>query len=216
MARLIMPLMSQDARGSVAGIQYSSNRSGCFGSRKSTSTRAQAGGATNWRANIKAAHTAWHALSEPLRTAWAAIAPAPLTGRNLYIGCALRLLSIGAPAPTADPRSAPARPGIHSFHWNPDTPSEHTHELTFSPRFGQLIEVVCSVHPTWTPSIPHVRKFSFIASHNVDPPYVLLPLILFAPYLALRVQWLDWNYGLLLGERRFVFDPTIEQDLLPA
>lgn len=207
MTRVIMPLMSQDARGSVAGMQFSRNRSGNFGSRKSTSTRAQSDGATNWRANIKAAHTAWHALSASDRLSWEQAASATVTPRNAFIGCYLRniqatVLQLGAWQPPDVRRWVSALavipPAIGGDGWMAfwNTGGEGNQILKFH------------VHNSWSPR-PHVhrRKFRFVRASPASTAFDAWTDLRMDPFPVILVELIDPATGTLISSWRL--DPAL-------
>lgn len=215
MSKLVNPLLSQDARGSVSGIQFSRNRAGSFASRKSTSTRAQGEGPTNFRAQIKRAHTAWNSLSSSLKQSWETYAHARETGRNAFIGCCLRLFSAGQAAPDVSPLTAAEGPMPYDFHWDADVFGPGTDQLTWEPPSFNGDWAIFSFAPMYAAKIPHVRKFSFFSAALTLDQNDIFTTTWHPPWLALRVQVAQRHSGVLLFDRRWVFDPTQDQDLLP-
>lgn len=112
MAKLVNPLLSQDARGSVAGVQYSRNTYGNFASRKSTSTRSQRLNVTNWRRHLGIAQHAWAAASDADRATWDRWARPGLTPRSVFVGGYMTLASILQTGAVAD---GAGNPTTHMF-----------------------------------------------------------------------------------------------------
>lgn len=213
MARVTMPLLSQDARGSVSGVQFSRNRSGNFGSRKSTSTRAQSDRVTNWRAKLKEAHSAWLNLSEQLRSSWEAYAGPTQTGRNAFVGACLRLFSAGLDAPSVDPRTPASNYTVQSYNWRKLDHAPPTGKIVLQPPAARTEHLFLSWAHTYRDSMPHLRKFFFVGSHDQIVPTWFFTAPFYTPLLAIRLSVVQTLTGILLADYRWVIDPDVNQDL---
>lgn len=207
MAKVTNPLMSQDARGSVSGIQFSRNRSGNFGSRKSTSTRAQGDPVLAQRALLKTAHSKWLNALPLVRDSWDAFAPPPLTGRNWFIGCQLRLLAAGEDAPPVIPNRNFDTTKTEEFYWVQNQPGPDDYFLAPKNSVPTDGLMILSVSPQETHALPHVRKYSF-----VDAQWCQLYKMFFTKWfwmerLAIRVQICDIFNGILRFEGRWNINP---------
>lgn len=215
MAKLTNPLMSQDARGSVSGVQFSANTSGSFASRKSTGTRAQRGESTNWRGQIKTAHTAWLALSAELQAQWAEVATPTQTARNAFIGAYLRNLMIAHPVFTKSPLQTPIADVFSNLKARNFPGSPPWISVSYSMRAPQDDALIGYWAIPAGTSLPHVRKFTFSThSHGFDGGFnAVIPYL--PPITALRLLHWDHTNGriireyraLLLGTAFTIFEP---------
>jgi len=203
MARVLLPLHSLDARGSVAGIQFSRNRAGPFASRKSTSTYSQKPGSVAQRALFARASHAWPDVSAAHKQNWEALAPYPHTGRQLYIGCALRTLAVDMGTPIYPPQydihtstltnfryEKPLYPYSHPVLWW-DHSGYHWHRL-----------LIYSV-PLETHAYPHVRKFKFYRDKEVGAGGIALPELVNPNLWAIRILTIHPAVGYPLFELRW-------------
>lgn len=211
MAKLINPLLSQDARGSVSGIQFSRNRSGNFGSRKSTSNRSQSETATNHRAYIKLAHTFWLSLAPALKTAWHTVAPHPLTGRNAFVGAAIRNLTMGLAPPHLNPMLFTTPNHLRNITWDAEGDVAGHNCLKWEHDGWEETYVIVYISQPRGFTMPHVHKFRYYAHPElmwvkavIDPPWISKPA-------ALRIVHWSRDYGRLIQEFRYVFDHTQDQ-----
>lgn len=204
MAKVTNPLMSQDARGSVSGIQYSRNRSGNFGSRKSTSNRSQSLTVTAHRSRIKFAHTLWDGLDADYQALWNAYMGPVRTGRNGYVGAAIRSLMSGQATPSKSPLESPSAPHVYDltaqlsefppnrldFAWDGEFPGDNRYLFYVAFPRG--------------PSLVHVRKYRFIGSANPFSSSFQFPLAYNPPFAAVRFLNYDYARGLIAEEFRAV------------
>ncbi len=111
MAKTLGPLMSEQATGMIGGM--------CF-VRSGSSTRVGSAPGYHWpltsktatvRAKFQAVSRSWSALSDADRASWTINAPGPVLGFSLFLGCNMRLLSLGMVAiqtlPSISDRYAP-------------------------------------------------------------------------------------------------------------
>lgn len=202
MARVTMPLLSQDARGSVSGIQFSRNRAGNFGSRKSTSNHKQGTVVTAHRARLKLAHSAWEDLSTALKTNWEEFAPLTQTGRNAFVGAALRNLMIDQPPPTLSPLRAPTRPPITGLRYTRGTDPTWIFALEWDFRAGDGTQVICYLRTPRGFAVPHVRQFAYYDDRAVTSSFIVLPKLQTLERIAIRVIHLEQPTGLVYREWR--------------
>lgn len=206
MSKVVMPLLSQDARGSFSGIQFSRGRYGNFGSRKSTSNRKQGDVATNHRARIKAAHTAWEALDPGLKACWETYAGPTQTGRNAFIGAALRNYLFQTAAPIESPLLGPGPTPITGLHWQAEWPVPRTPDLNWTPPSIVGGRVITYTHTPAGMATPHVRKFKYL---NAVPDYFVFQECwpgYEVPWFAVRVIHWDHIRGVPIGEWAGAFD----------
>lgn len=197
-----MPLLSQDARGSFSGIQFSRNRSGNFGSRKSTSNHKQGDVATNHRARLKAAHTAWEALDPGLKSCWDTYAAPTQTGRNAFIGATLTNLVIDLSAPTGNPLEAPAQAPITNLVYNPGVAPLWIYLIAWDWRDDPDGRIICYLRTPRGFAIPHVRQFRYWDAGPPNVPFLNLPNLQHLPHIALRVVYWDPTLGKTIREWR--------------
>lgn len=213
MAKLVHPLLSQDARGSLAGVQYSRNRSGSFGSRKSTSNRHQGDVATAHRTRIKTAHTAWTALSSQLKSHWEEFSGGRPTGRNAFIGATLTNLTIAYPPPAQSPLDPPPLGPPHSFIYWPDYFGFFFHIITWTKAAYDVRRLLVYYRQDTAPSIPHVRKMPFYNHQDVDFQIASLYPSWLPEYAALRVRVWDPLRGRCDAEWRDWIDWQVQKNL---
>lgn len=208
MTKLIMPLLSQDARGSVSGIQFSRNRSGCFGSRKSTSTRAQKGESTNWRATIKRAHSAFDALTDAEKLSWAAWTPPGQTVRSHYIGSYLRLATTAQlPDPTHPSRTL--RATLKNIVLIAPTPPSTTWFMSWGYDGDSSSWMRVQHHASWG-DFPHIhdRKWRVVIGRPTDLRSASFKISARAPYHQFLISTYDWRTGKSLWQVRIDDDPV--------
>jgi len=134
--RVLNPLMSQDARGSVAGTQFSSNVTGPHAGRKSTSTPASGDRVLEYRSQMGKAHHAFNALTPGQAASWDLTPDTPVKPREhfvkLYLARAARSLTQftdypGPAGPAAiaflESLRAPAPGTWLDFSWLMDRPA---------------------------------------------------------------------------------------------
>jgi len=216
MAKLINPLMSQDARGSVSGIQFSRNHSGCFGSRKSTSNRKQSVDVLKHRSRLKRAQSAWVSLSASLKSAWEAYVGSRPLARSAFVGAQIRNYTHGSgdlswsPLPTPSgvpitnmraymPVGGPARVSIL---WNPHGNAED-HYL-FYLRIPRGL------------SVPHVRQFKYQAFADPFDQAKSINIATRVPLMALRVVHWDYFRGVLIEEFRCLLHGSAITQVTPV
>lgn len=210
MARVTQPLFSQDARGSVSGIQYSRNRAGSFGSRKSTSNRKQSEAVTLHRSRLKLAHTAWLALDAGLQAAWDQYAGDVRTGRNAFVGAALRNMTFDYPVPSLSPLAPSFSNRLRNIRFARVEPFVDHHWLTWSSDDIHDDRIIVYQAVPRGLATPHVRKFRFLLHAGIHTPWVKLYPPYHCPWWALRILHWNWKHGVPIAEYRAAF-PTDAQ-----
>lgn len=216
MARVVSPLHSADARGTVAGIQFSRNRSGNFATRRSSGTYPQRGDSVNQRAIMAHAAAAWRDKPPRTQAAWDAHAPYPHTGRQHFIGAAMRLISMQLDPPRHAPLQDPQLSTQSNFRffyrfpphvvsvidWDQDGYPDHWWALHLAPlaTYGR----------------PHVRKFKLYAQARASTRRLPFPAELIPNYWAVRLVKVDPQIGLILQELRWTFTADEDHDPLPG
>jgi hypothetical protein len=97
------PCMCEEAHGALGGVEFKTGNYGNVVSRRSISSYGQSPKQLLHRSRLKLAQAAWSALNPGLQAAWNEYARAPLTGRNAFVGAALRNLTIGFATPSQSP-----------------------------------------------------------------------------------------------------------------
>lgn len=202
MSKLLNPLLSQDARGSVAGVQFSRNRSGCFGSRKSTSNRKQGDVATAQRALLKLAHSAWSAIGTDLQTQWEAHAPATMTGRNAFIGAQIRNFTYNGPVLSLNPLEGPIAGRIRNMRAQMQAAPMPPLRIQWNFKFNEDDVLLFYFKPPPGPHLVHTRKYKFMDyAYPIDIWKILYPAPIW-PFGAIRVIHWDYKRGKLIGDHR--------------
>lgn len=217
MARVINPLLSVEARGSVSGLQFSRTRAGAHCGRKSTSTRSQAPGAVEHRATLAPAQSAWAALTHAQQAAWSTYAPHPLTGQAAYIQHHLRARAISI-RPQSTPTAPAAPTTLGGWLWL----SEDWLAGYWFPLFAFEGNGANYVHArTWQSfhltAAPHDRKIKAQATVDASSgaiDFTILPAI---PYTWIWLHVVDELMAQTLYTYRFVYDrgvqiPELTQD----
>lgn len=205
MARVTNPLLSQDASGSVGGVQFSRNRAGNFGSRKSTSNRKQGTVVTAHRARLKLAHSAWDDLSTGLKASWVNHAQPPLTGRNAFIGSCLTNLMIGAAPPDLPPWPIQDIPLPRYFRYRHDPPPLYDRALSCSPNIIDDRYIILYEAQPGGPYMPHVRKFKFYSAVSAESDLWECGQVEVGPWAAFRIVVWDAHRGISQLEIRAFF-----------
>jgi hypothetical protein len=91
MARVKNPLLSQEAHGALAGIEYRTSTYGNIVGRRSITPARQTVRQLAHRALFTRASTAWRNLPTTTKQQWNKLAEAPLDGRTTYIAAYIRL-----------------------------------------------------------------------------------------------------------------------------
>ena len=217
MAKLVNPLLSQDARGSVSGLQFSRNRGGNFGSRKSTSNRSQSEAVTLHRGRLKLAHSAWLALDPGLQSNWDAFAGPHQTGRNAFVGAAIRNAVVEQPAPTQNPLLGPHASMITGMEFDDDRFFPYNPGLFWDQQANQFDVVMLYLAVPAGFAVPHERKFVFTVVAEPFDFQLSWPMVWLPPRLGLRILHWDYARGRLVGEWRanvpsdedFAFPPDL-------
>lgn len=206
MARVVGPLHSVSAAGSVGGVQFSQNRSGSHCGRKSTSTRAQNERAILYRSKMPLAQHAWRDLAPVIQAQWNSLATPTQSGRNLYIGSALRCLMAGFNTPSQAPAPPPTRGDLTGLRYVPRSPYTGIGDLLFSPDSPWndylLIYTASNVRDT----MPHVRKFRFYKKIMLDWLGDPIQAALFTPRFAMRILLFRPSSGYIFREWRGIID----------
>lgn len=204
MAKVTNPLMSQDARGSVAGVQYSRNRSGNFGSRKSTSNRKQSPDVVQHRARIKRAHTRWTSITQALRDAWEAYAPITIGGRAAFVGAQIRNYTMDPVDLTLSPIDAPPRSTPNDLVAKMTSLGPDRLTLTWDLQANDQDAILLYAAYPRGPYMPHVRKFKFLDYAEPFDETITHLVAYVPPFTAVRIIHWDYFRGVTLSEWRAV------------
>lgn len=209
MARVTNPLLSTSATGSIGGTQYSRNRSGAFVSRKSTGTYSQKPGPIALRALFARASHAWRDQPPDVHAGWDHIAPYPHTGRQLYIGCAIRLMKNGFPPPIESPVVPYPSGTCTNFALAPGDLPPHYPELNwdYTPSLSDYLSMAWSTTSSY--ATPHVRKFKWNFRLKCSAPPAYLPNLPAHGITHVTLTQFHPALGLSLGVWTIIWDPAI-------
>lgn len=207
MSKVVNPLLSQDARGSVSGIQFSRNRSGCYGSRKSTSNHKTSDTVREHRSRLKLAHTTWQGLDPGLQADWQQYAGHVLTGRNAFVGAAIRCMLIGYPTPTLSPLEHFTHSRLRNLRFYDQPPPANYDWVNWSSDNSYDDRIIIYQAVPHGLATPHVRKFRYLANAGMHEAWKLIRPPYLCPWWALRIIHWEWKHGVTIAEYRGAF-PT--------
>lgn len=211
MAKVLQPLHSAQASGSIAGVQYSRNAAGAFASRKSTSTRADNAGALEYRSMLGSAHHAFDALTDAQRATWAFPDDTAVTARQRFLTLYLAKSARGLTLPIARPsnRGYFAVTELNLARGAPIQDTFTASWLMAAPLPGLVDYVASSSYGSGYD--PHPRKFHLAGTGQFLDEFASFDLYPYAPYATVHCSLRDWNTLRLYARWIYHFD---HQDLV--
>ena len=214
MTKVLNPLMSSEASGSVGGLEFKRSRAGNVVGRKSTSTFQQSRATCDARAALGRARAAWTAQSAAARAAWERLATPHQTARNAFTAAYCRLAPAGLEASLAPHLAAhsPTPKKITAYCYSSGVPYYRISGTRTNDPFTRYL-LYTAPGPAHG-ARPHDRKFAYLqhaGTHlsSFDVPMRLHPAV---PWMRVKLVHLrtgavllDLALALQLGETRIIY-----------
>jgi hypothetical protein len=203
MPRVIGPLLSESAEGTLGGLLFRSGTYGQIISRSSSSPAIRTPRQSEQRGALKRAHNSWDTLSPEHQSAWSEYAASPLTGRNTYIAAHIRCSMFGSiPDPwpgypidcgyltALDAYMAPPMPGSRPLLY-----------LSWVPHLSSGAVLNIFTHSTWSNrALPKPSKFKWLGAANLADGNYSEYLQIRAPVVWVRLEQIDLPSGALMAK----------------
>lgn len=208
MSKVKNPLFSESAQGDLGGLLFRAGTYGPIVSRRSITPSLRTPAQTIQRARFAAAQQAWTSLTASAQLAWTAMAPPPITGRNLFVGTYSRWIMVGKsglPTPTA--------------HYHPNIITNVSFTPVDTPTALALIEWASEGDPNTIIAIyglatysrrqtPKPSKLVYLTSDVTGSWSAYVNLKCPAPIVHIRIELIDPVNGQVLQKLLYRFTPT--------
>lgn len=208
MAKAKNPLMSQEARGALGGIEYRQNQYGAVIGRRSITPHKRTPSQLEHRRKLSESAAIWTSLSDEIKSNWNTFAKSPLDGRTAFIAAKMKLSQATA-TPAADPNRSVPLSGISNFRaqiWgiNPETILLEWDE-DFS--YDNLLLIYVAGTFSHRNNYTHSRMpFSIYANSNDASSLIYAPFK--APLYHIRIDAVNNYNGLILASWYLKFNAT--------
>lgn len=213
MARVVSPLLSQEARGSITGLQFSRNPSGPTVGRKSLATYRETQSQHLARNHLATAHHFWTSLPQAAKDQWALHSRPGLTARQIFITRFARFLRFGITDPPQEPNGSDPAPLPYAFYWKPNFFGPGQHRLSWTTTGPQTAYYALYLADTCHPHIPHVRKLIYRASCHWSARPLQINHHFSGTHAAGRILIVSAESGAVLQDTRWILSTTLQQTL---
>jgi len=207
MALVKNPLMSVEAHGELAGVEFRTIHGRNVVGRRSIATNRATPAQMQQRSLLHLAHAAWSALSLTDQAAWSAIAPAPITGRNEYIARWIRNYLIMGDPPRPNPPPIPATL-VTAFTYTGTDLLENAVLVSWEHDYaGELMLMFYELSTYNRQLTPTLGKFRYSCAGGIGNGNATITCKCRAPVVHILIKTIDNRDGKLIANQLYRFEP---------